>query len=171
MHAPDERFSWAVATMNIQPTDHILEIGFGHGIAVSLIAPLLTTGSVTAVDRSAAMISKASAKNAGNRAVFLQSGFAEASLPRKRYDRIFAFNVNFFIKNPAKEIEKVRSLLGPEGRLYVFYQSTPGAGTATMQGLAAKISRQLEQAGLSMQDVLYQQASGCACIGIIAHTP
>lgn len=149
----------------------MLEIGCGHGIAVSLIAPLLTTGSITAVDRSAAMISKASAKNAGNKAVFLQSGFAEASLPRKRYDRIFAFNVNIFIKNPAKEIEKVRALLEPEGRLYVFYQSTPGAGTAAMQSLAAKICRQLEQVGLSIPAVLYQQASGCACTAIIAHTP
>ncbi len=58
----NDRFIWAVEMLHIDPDDHILEIGCGHGIAVSLIAPQLKTGSITAVDSSRAMIDKAQRK-------------------------------------------------------------------------------------------------------------
>lgn len=165
--APNERFTWAVTTMNIQPADNILEIGCGHGIAVSMIAPMLTTGSITAIDRSAAMIAKAVARNAGNNAVLLTGPFAGITLPRSRYNKIFAFNVNIFLKPTGEEMEKIRQLLAPRGTLYVFYQSLPGVKTSAMKAFAAPMSRHLEQAGFRVRDMLFLSATSSSCVGII----
>lgn len=168
MMAPDERFSWALSVMDIPPAAHILEIGCGHGIAVSMIAPLLTTGSITAVDRSAAMIAKAATRNAGNKAAFLTGGFADVPLLRQRYDIIFGFNVNIFLKPPGVEMQRIGKLLSPGGLLYVFYQSLPGGNIAGMKGVAARISGHLGKADFGIKDVLYHSGTKSACIGIIS---
>jgi hypothetical protein len=49
-----ERFRWAVETLDPAPSDRLLEIGCGPGVAVSLICETLSTGTITAIDRSKA---------------------------------------------------------------------------------------------------------------------
>ena len=70
---PSERFVWAVATLALHPADRVLEVGCGHGVAVSLVCERLTKGRITAIDRSAKMIEMAARRNrehvAGGRAV------------------------------------------------------------------------------------------------------
>src|SRR3954447_18995544 len=58
-----ERFVWAVDTLDVRPADRVLEIGCGHGVAVSLVCERLTTGTITAIDRSLKMIEMATRRN------------------------------------------------------------------------------------------------------------
>ncbi|MFL5971680.1 MAG: class I SAM-dependent methyltransferase [Gaiellaceae bacterium] len=60
-------------TLALHPADRVLEIGCGHGVAVSLVCERLTSGRITAIDRSKKMIEMAARRNrehvAGGRAV------------------------------------------------------------------------------------------------------
>src|SRR3712207_3474518 len=97
LNAPP-RLLWAVQSMKIKPTDHVLEVGFGNGVAAKLILDILKTGSYTGIDRSKTALTKAK-RTIGDStpvATLHCSNLNKAKLPLEKFTRIFAFNVNFF---------------------------------------------------------------------------
>ncbi|MBW8350711.1 class I SAM-dependent methyltransferase [Bacillus sp. IITD106] len=127
-HRPAERLVWAVDTMNIQPDHRVLEIGCGHGVAVSLVCEKLETGKIVAIDRSLKMIEMARKRNADHidigTASFQTVSLHEADLVEGWFDKIFAFNVGvFWRQQSALEFELIKSCIAPYGELYLFFQS------------------------------------------------
>ncbi|MGC4866006.1 class I SAM-dependent methyltransferase [Micromonospora sp. DT53] len=119
------RQRWAVETMAVAPDDQVLEIGCGRGAAVSLVAGHLTTGRIVAIDRAATMVRLATQRNLSHidagRAEIRRAGFESADLPTDHFTKIFAVNVSlFWLGDAAQQIARIRSLLAPGGRLYVF---------------------------------------------------
>jgi hypothetical protein len=97
-----KRLQWAVQLLDISPTDEILEIGPGPGVSVSLICGQLATGRITAIDRSATAIQRATKRNADHvaagKAVFHQLDLADVDLVRRaltgqHFDKVFAVNI------------------------------------------------------------------------------
>src|SRR5215217_5983586 len=101
---PSERFVWAVDTLALDPADRVLEVGCGHGVAVSLVCERLTSGRITAIDRSKKMIEMATRRNreqiAGGRAVLKTAALEKADFGNERFDKVFAFNVAPFWLQP-----------------------------------------------------------------------
>jgi SAM-dependent methyltransferase len=60
----EKETSWTVSIANVQPTDHVLEIGFGAGKAIQLLAKQTTHGFVYGIDLSATMVKRAKERNA-----------------------------------------------------------------------------------------------------------
>jgi ubiquinone/menaquinone biosynthesis C-methylase UbiE len=120
-----ERFHWAVEQMDIQPTDRILEIGAGHGFAAALICDRLTTGHLTAIDRSDKMTAVASKRNAScldaGRVDFQTASLEDADFGAAQFDKIFAFNVNVFWTEPGKGLDRIQRWLAPGGTFFLFY--------------------------------------------------
>src|SRR5262245_47145454 len=91
-----ERNQWAVALLDIQPTDHVLEVGFGPGLAIQEAARLAAKGVVAGVDASEIMLGQARRRNAAAvRAgrVDLRLGSAEAlPFPDGAFDKAFVVN-------------------------------------------------------------------------------
>jgi hypothetical protein len=93
-----ERISWAVEQLDVQPTDRLLEIGSGRGVAVELICRQLDGGHVLAIDRSAKATDAAAQRNAryaaAGSASFEEISLEDADLGEARFDKVFTINVN-----------------------------------------------------------------------------
>ena len=124
-----QRLLRVVEALGVQPGDRVLEIGCGHGVAVSLVCDRLTTGRVVAVDRSAKMVAAATERNRpwidAGRAQIRAGSFEELDFGRERFDRIFAVHVIAVAREPGLSI--ARGLLTPGGVLSLFDQTSPGS--------------------------------------------
>jgi trans-aconitate methyltransferase len=58
------RNRWAVELLEVQPTDRVIELGCGPGVAVAALAERATQGLVVGVDHSEVMIGQARHRNA-----------------------------------------------------------------------------------------------------------
>ncbi len=150
------RFIWAVDLLDVQPDDHILEIGCGHGIAVSMIGEKLVDGRIVAIDRSYDMVELARQKNLGH----LKSGKADiqpvsldrAKFGNERFDRVFAINVGLFEQQADRGLDIIRGALVPGGRLYVIFQPPNSSKT---RELADRTIGNLEANGFTIERVSF----------------
>lgn len=151
------RFIWALELLDIQPDDRILEIGCGHGVALSAIGDMLDQGKITGIDRSYDMVELARQKNQGH----LKSGKAEiqsVSLDRadfgdERFDRAFAINVSLFEQRADRDLDTIRAALAPGGRLYVIFQPPNSSKT---RELADRTIGNLEANGFTIERVSFK---------------
>jgi SAM-dependent methyltransferase len=164
-----ERLRWAVETLDVRPADRLLEIGCGHGVAVSLVSERLDGGTITALDRSATMIAMARRRNrehvAAGRAILRTEALERADLGERRFDKAFAFHVNLFWREPAGALEKIARALRPGGALYLFDQPL-SAGRLREQ--ANRLVRILEANRYRVDDVRIGELRPSPAYGVIA---
>lgn len=164
-----ERLSWAVDQLKIAGDERLLEIGCGRGVAVSLVCPLLTTGTITAIDRSAIAINAARQKNAAHLAAgkvsFRHAALEDMTEPSRSFDKIFAINVNRFWVGATRGLDGVRKLLAPDGTLFLFYEPPSLAGRKQAE---AKLLANLEANHFEVLETIEADASRSCLFGVIA---
>ena len=150
---------WAVDTLKVRPADRVLEVGCGHGVAVSLVCERLTTGTITAIDRSPKMIEMATRRNRehveGGRAVLEAVALEDADLGDRRFDKVFAFNVAPFWLQPEAALGAVREHLARDGAVYIFWDARRFAPERA-QDLGNELADRLREGGLSVDRVLVE---------------
>jgi SAM-dependent methyltransferase len=168
---PSERFGWAVDILALDPADRVLEVGCGHGVAVSLVCERLTGGRITAIDRSQKMIEMATRRNrehiAEGRAVLKTAALEEADFGSELFGKVFAFNVAPFWLAPKDALGIVRRLLAPDGAVYLFWDARhtqPGRA----RDLADRLSEKIRLAEFSVKDVLVQDLRPVPAVCVIA---
>ncbi|WP_166518229.1 class I SAM-dependent methyltransferase [Candidatus Blastococcus massiliensis] len=137
-----DRVRWAVELLDPAPTEEILEIGGGPGVSAALICDRLTTGRLLAVDRSAVAIERTLRRNqphlASGRLAVCQCALDALAEPPATFDRALALDVNlFWVRDATPELEVLRRLLRPGGRLLVLYGATSPAGAERVLGPVA----------------------------------
>lgn len=154
-----ERNERTLALLEIQPEDHVLEIGFGPGLAIEKAAQLASQGKVLGIDHSKLMLRQASRRNyeaIGQGRVDLRLGSAE-DLPTLGYlfDKVFAVNVFMFWKDPVTVLRSIRGVMKPGGTVALTLQprnrgatnsdaSKAGEGMANALQDASFVSVQVE---------------------------
>lgn len=120
-----ERLRAVVERMRIRPSDRVLEIGCGQGVAATLVCERLEEGRLTAVDRSRKMIDAAIRRNASfvrsGKAEFLCAALEELDLGARRFDKVFAVRVGLFRREPARARRLAERWLAPGGEVFVEY--------------------------------------------------
>ena len=152
-----ERLVWAVDTLDAAPADRLLEVGCGHGVAVSLVSKGLTTGTITAIDRSPKMIEMATRRNRehieAGRAVLEAIALEDADFGDQCFDKIFAFNVAPFWLKAEAALNVVREHLSRDGGVYIFWDARHSAPDRA-RDLGNELADRLREGGFSVERVL-----------------
>ena len=128
MTAPSARIAWAVGCLDLAPGDRVLELGCGHGVALSLVAERVgEAGQVVGVDRSPKMA--AAARRRAPSATVVEAELHRADLGTEPFDVVFGIHFPPLLRGgPARELAVVRALLAPGGRLHLLSQPFTEAG-------------------------------------------
>lgn len=148
------RLKWALSLMRIAPSAQVLEIGCGRGNSIGLFDALLTTGALTAIDRSPAMIAAARARHGASVAtgkIKLMAGeLAELAFPTRHFQRAFAINVNLLWIDASRELPRLASALAQDGIVSLFFELPIGANAARVE---AGVRCQFENGGFAVIQV------------------
>ncbi|GAC1350950.1 MAG: hypothetical protein NVSMB27_38380 [Ktedonobacteraceae bacterium] len=125
VHQHGTETAWTVEIADVQPEDSVLEIGFGAGKAIALLAEKTSCGSVEGLDRSATMVKRARARNrravkAGR--VTLQQGDA-AHLPfeEQQFDKVISIHTFYFWSEHAAILAEILRVLKPGGMCIITF--------------------------------------------------
>lgn len=115
---------WTIRLLDIRPTDHVLEVGFGTGYGIQQAAAQAPQGLVAGVDCSEAMVRQARKRNAAALAagrVKLQQGDVSAlPYPNHSFDKVFATNVVYFWPDPVACLKEIHRVMKPGGWLALY---------------------------------------------------
>ncbi|MEU0804962.1 class I SAM-dependent methyltransferase [Streptomyces sp. NPDC005970] len=120
--------------LDVQPTDRVLEVGFGPGLAIAELARLANQGHVYGIDHSDAMVRRTRKRNAAairtRRVTLLHTSVDRLPHFDKQLDAIVAVNSLGFWPNPTQQLSELRGLLRPGGRIALASQPRCAGATA-----------------------------------------
>ena len=119
-----EFYEKVIIELDIQSGDKIYEIGYGPGLGIQLIANLGKDCTLSGIDYSELMYSKATKRNKK----FINDGIVNlrygdlltADIDNERYDKIFCLNVIYFWNDLSKVFDKIYSMLNDGGMFCIF---------------------------------------------------
>ncbi len=118
-HRPENL--WTVSLLDVQPTDHILEVGFGPGLAIGEVAQRVPQGRVAGIDFSRAMVRMARQRNAAavraGRADLRYGAAAALPFDDGSFDKAFSIHSIYFWARPLDALREIRRVLRPAGRV------------------------------------------------------
>lgn len=145
-----ERHILAVEALALSGDEQVLEIGCGHGVATRLVIERLTTGRITALDRSEKMIATVEngSPDAGDRLRTIARALEEVDWAGEKFDAIFAVNVDLNLRLGDRWAPLLKRLLAPSGRIVLAFETPPRSSKADS---FAKLSQsRLEAAGFAV---------------------
>lgn len=148
-----------VAFLDVQPTDRILEIGFGPGVAIELLAKAAPGVRVAGIDVSQEMVEQARARNAAAiraGAVDLRHGTVERMpFEDEAFDLALAINSMQVWPDRVAGLREIRRVLRPGARVALAF--TPRSGQPR-----AGVTESLESAGFENASLAELRGGFCA---------
>ena len=122
-HNNEPAVNWTISLLDIQPDDHILEIGFGPGVGIKYASQKAVKGLVAGIDASETMVQVAQKRNAAAIAtgqVNLQQGEV-SSLPYEdeSFDKAVTIHCLYFWADAIACLQDIRRTLKPNGLLAI----------------------------------------------------
>jgi cyclopropane fatty-acyl-phospholipid synthase-like methyltransferase len=155
-----------VETLAVEGADRVLEIGGGPGVAASMVCERLETGRMLLIDRSATAVERTRRRNpehvSSGRLELETVDLRDFEARGRRFDKVFAVNVNvFWTTRATEELARVRGALAPGGRLFLFYE-TPSAGRAGE--VATRVAKALRANGFTEPETLTPAPERLCCV-------
>jgi ubiquinone/menaquinone biosynthesis C-methylase UbiE len=120
----------AIELLYVQAHDRVLEIGFGPGSGIELLASLVSSGRVDAVDYSEQMIRQATFRNAAaidaGRVDLRQGSVEDLPFENGTFDKVLAINSMQVWPNAVTGLPEIQRVMKPGGRVALAF--TPYSG-------------------------------------------
>ena len=137
----------AVRALELTGTEDVLDVGFGGGVGLALILPLLTTGCATGIDISDEMVRDAPRRfpeeTATGHLRVARADVTALPFPESSFDRVYSVNTVFFWPDVRAGLLEIHRVLRPGARLVIAAPAsafllariaglTPPSGATTM---------------------------------------
>jgi ubiquinone/menaquinone biosynthesis C-methylase UbiE len=114
---------WIVDLLDVQPHDRVLDVGFGPGLTIALIAERSPSTLVAGVDPSEVMLRQAIRRNRAamqEGRIDLRLGtVSELPYPDRHFTKACAVHSLYFWHSVEDGLSEVGRVLAPEGRLVI----------------------------------------------------
>ena len=155
-HRPLTR--WAMDFMDVLPTDRVLDIGCGGGMAIGLLARIAVEGFVAGVDYSEDMVQQALKRNAAavraGRVEIRHGSVTALPYDDESFDKVIGVETFYFWPDPVANLREVRRVMWPGGLVALAMEGSKEAPDARKQvALAARMEFPL-YSGAEMVEML-----------------
>ena len=117
----------ALEKLRVQPSDSILEIGFGNGKYINELASQTECKAIAGLDPSEAMIKSAEKKNRRHikegRVELVQGASEHIPFEASRFSKVFTVNTIYFWSDPLVDLGEIHRVLQPGGSLVLAFRS------------------------------------------------
>jgi cyclopropane fatty-acyl-phospholipid synthase-like methyltransferase len=166
-----QRSDWTIEQLNIQPYQHILEVGYGAGHILQEVAHRLKVGFLAGIDSSISMYQQAYRRNKR----FIQQQLLqlhigdlnELSYPPHYFHSIYGSDPAFFGLDPQLEFIRLSSLLKSRGKLVMVFQPREARKEAAIRQAGERIREDYHAAGLSDIRIEYRDMYPVTCIAAV----
>ncbi len=118
-HIPET--NWTISLLDLKPEDQILELGFGAGRAIELVA--VQAGHIYGIDHSQEMVRAATRRNAqaitAGHVTLQQGDVTTLPFADNQFDKIFSIQTLYFWSDPEQTLSEIFRVLKPNGMLIV----------------------------------------------------
>jgi cyclopropane fatty-acyl-phospholipid synthase-like methyltransferase len=153
-HRPSnlERNDWSISLLNLQPSDRVLEIGFGPGVTIQKMSKIVIYGVIWGIDHSEVMFRQASKRNqhaiSVGRVRLVLTSISQLPSFDDLFDKILAVNNFHNWDNKTDVLRRLKEQLRTGGIIALVHQPRiPGATEDDATEAGERFARYLEMAG------------------------
>ncbi len=159
---------WARQKLNIQPYQHLLEVGYGTGQLMEEVARALQIGFIAGIEASLSLYQQAYRRNkryVRQQLVQLHIGEPyELSYPPHYFHTIYGTNIHLSAKDIHSELLRLFNLLKTKGRLVILLEA--GRNRFNIHETALLLQEAFRSAGLSRISIETHPLNADNCLAI-----
>jgi len=150
-----------VAALALQPSDCVVEIGFGHGRTLDRVARQLTAGGAAGIDLSETMVRMTARRCrdliAAGRVTLHQGDSTRLPFPDGHFNKAYSVHTLYFWTHPEDHLREIHRVLCSGGRLALGFHTDEAPGARDFPETVYRFYSQAEVETL-LQDAGFSKA-------------
>ena len=162
------RNAWIISQLDVQPEDRILEVGFGPGAAIGVLADLARNGSVVGIDSSLLMLRQASRRNArvmrAGRVQLHQGSALALPFEDASFEKVLTINSVQIWPDSFAGIKEMQRVLKPGGLINVALQPVWVRTDPEVRKIGEDLVELLKRASFQQTRLEFKPMKPMACV-------